>query len=72
MTNKLVLLFFFPLPVFVGCPEHEIHDEYLVGDDERDEEDGVVLGLGIQIVDEEYHKIAVVDHLPEQNDLVEY
>jgi hypothetical protein len=71
MANHLVLLFLLSLTVFVGCSKDEIHDQNLVSDDNRDQQDGVVFGLVFEVVDEEHQKIAVVYDFSEKDGFIE-
>ena len=43
----------------------------MVGDDQRDQQDGFVLGLALQTADEEDDEVRVEDHLCAEDGLVD-
>jgi hypothetical protein len=66
---QVLLLGLLALPVLEGGPEDQIHHEHLVGDDDGEQEDCVVLGLLLQVVDAVQQQVAVVDDFREEDDL---
>lgn len=63
--------FLLAFSVFICCAEDEVHDENLIGDDEGDEENRLILGLAFEAVDEDEDEVGVVDDLCEENGLIE-
>lgn len=61
----------FSLLVLIGSAEEQVHDEYLVSDHDRDQQDGLVLGVALQVIDEQQQERSVVDDLPRQDYLVQ-
>ncbi len=69
--EQSLLFLLLSLTVLIGRSEYKIHNEDLIGDDERDKKDGLVLGLMFEIVDEDEDEVGVVDDLCEHNGLIE-
>lgn len=65
-------LFFFLLPLFVlkGSSEEKIHDQNLIGYDDRYQQNREILRMSFQIVDEKNEQGSIVDDLSKQDNLV--
>lgn len=70
VSNKLLLFGLQPLMILEGGPEDEIHHERLIGDDDGEQQNGVLLGLSFEVVDEVEQKMAIVDDFPEEEGLI--
>lgn len=64
------LLLFFPLAIFVGSSEDKIHDEHLIGNNNRDQQNRVILRLLYKVTNEQQREVALKDNLSEQRKFI--
>lgn len=68
--HHLLFLLFLPFPLLVGRPEDQIHHEDLIGDDDGDQQYGLVLLLLMQFRNEEQEELAIGHDLGEKDSQV--